>query len=271
MHQNVTGKNVRISKNVRAHIASKMQNIKVQADRIIDANIICEHIREEYTVEGTVTLGKIVFHAKEKAKDLYVAIDAMFQKIERDIVKMKDKQVDKSQRVVKDKSVSAIEENETSYNIITTGIYEKPLEELDAVGHFKMEKKPYFAYLPIKQGEDLYSIKIGHYPVFLFREDNGVYSEISFQEDLDVPKGKYLSQSGDWWSEELIVAEDDNVNTGKRELYDIKEFNVSEAVSYLMENNNKRYVVYVSSITDQAEALYKESANSFVLIRMFDI
>lgn len=271
MHQNVTGKNVRISKNVRAHIASKMQNIKVQADKIIDANIICEHIRGEYTVEGTITLGKKVFHGKEKAKDLYVAIDAMFQKIERDVLKLKEKRVDKSQRVVKDKSSLAIEDIEETYNIVNAGIYEKPLDEFDAAIHFKTEKKPYFAYLPIKQGEDMYSIKIGHYPVFLFRESNGSYSEISFTEDIEAPKGKYLDQIGDWQIEELIVTEANNVDTGKKEQYDIKEFNVSEAVNYLVENKDDKYIVYINSITDQAEALYKESAGTFVLIRMFDI
>ena len=79
MHQNIIGKNVRITKNVREHIANKMQGIKIQADRIIDANIICEHIHEKYIVHGTITFGKKVFHDEEKEKDLYVAIDMMFQ------------------------------------------------------------------------------------------------------------------------------------------------------------------------------------------------
>ena len=114
MHQNIIGKNVRITKNVREHIANKMQGIKIQADRIIDANIICEHIHEKYIVHGTITLGKKVFHDEEKEKDLYVAIDMMFQKIERKIRKAKEKVIDKSQRAVVDKTIK-VEEDEDAY------------------------------------------------------------------------------------------------------------------------------------------------------------
>lgn len=151
MHQNIIGKNVRITKNVREHIANKMQNIKIHADRIIDANIICDYMHGEYTVQGTIAFGKKVFHDKEKEKDLYVAIDAMFQKIEREIRKSKERNIDKSQRAVVDKSMQNDEED-NAYSITSAGIYEKPLDELDAVLHFKSDKKPYMAYLPIKTG-----------------------------------------------------------------------------------------------------------------------
>ena len=256
MHQNIIGKNVRITKNVREHIANKMQNIKIHADRIIDANIICDYMHGEYTVQGTIAFGKKVFHDKEKEKDLYVAIDTMFQKIEREIRKSKERNIDKSQRAVVDKSMQNYEEDD-AYSITSAGIYEKPLDELDAVLHFKSDKKPYMAYLPIKQGDDLYSIKIGKFPVFLFK-DNDKVLEVYYNDEY-------------WNIDEVSVTPDNNIDASKSENYLIKEYNVSEAVTYLTENTDKKFVVYISSITEQAEALYKESDSSFVLIRMFDI
>ncbi|MEI0488152.1 ribosome hibernation-promoting factor, HPF/YfiA family [Brachyspira pulli] len=257
MHQNIIGKNVRITKNVRQHIANKMQNIKIHADRIIDANIICDYMHGEYTVQGTIAFGKKVFHDKEKEKDLYVAIDAMFQKIEREIRKSKERNIDRSQRVVVDKSVQTDDEDD-AYSITSVGIYEKPLDELDAVLHFNADKRPYMAYLPIKQGDDLYSIKIGKFPVFLFKGDDNKVLEIYYNEEY-------------WNIDEVSVTPDNNIDASKSENYLIKEYNVSEAVNYLTDNPDKKFVVYISSITEQAEALYKESDNSFVLIRMFDI
>ena len=258
MHQNIIGKNVRITKNVKEHIANKMQNIKIHADRIIDANIICEHMHGEYTVQGTIAFGKKVFHDKEKEKDLYVAIDAMFQKIEREIRKSKERNIDRSQRAVVDKSIPTDDDDENTYSINSVGIYEKPLDELDAVLHFNADKKPYMAYLPIKQGEDLYSIKIGKYPVFLFKGDDNKVLEIYHNDEY-------------WNIDEVSVTSDNNIDASKSETYLIKEYNVSEAVNYLTDNPDKKFVVYISSITEQAEAVYKESNNSFVLIRIFDI
>ena len=261
MHQNIIGKNVRITKNVREHIANKMQNIKIQADRIIDANIICEHIHEEYIVHGTITFGKKVFHDEEREKDLYVAIDTMFQKIERKIRKAKERIIDKSQRAVVDKSVKA-EEDEDTYSIKTVGIYEKPLDELDAVLHFNSDKNPFMAYFPIKRDEDLYNVKIGKYPSFLFREGKDTVYEIYENEE---------SKHGSWNIDKVKATSDNNIDASESAEYKIEEFNVSEAVNYLIENADKKFVVYLSSITEQIEGLYKESNDSFVLIRMFDI
>lgn len=263
MHQNIIGKNVRITKNVREHIANKMQNIKIQADRIIDANIICEHIHEEYIVHGTITFGKKVFHDEEREKDLYVAIDTMFQKIERKIRKAKERTIDKSQRAVVDKTIKA-EEDEDTYSIKTVGIYEKPLDELDAVLHFNSDKNPFMAYFPIKRDEDLYNVKIGKYPSFLFREGKDNVYEIYDTENEE-------SNHTSWNIDKVKATPDNNIDASESAEYRIEEFNVSEAVNYLIENADKKFVVYLSSITEQIEGLYKESNNSFVLIRMFDI
>lgn len=263
MHQNIKGKNVRITKNVREHIANKMQNIKIQADRIIDANIICERIHEEYIVHGTITFGKKVFHDEEREKDLYVAIDSMFQKIERKIRKAKERIIDKSQRAVVDKSVQ-VEEDEDTYSIKTVGIYEKPLDELDAILHFNSNKNPFMAYFPIKRDEDLYNIKIGKYPSFLFRDNKNKVYEIYNIENQE-------TKHSHWNIDKVSITTDNNINASESDRYKMEEYNVSEAINYLTENKDKKFVVYISSITEQIEGLYKETDKSFVLIRMFDI
>lgn len=258
MHQNIIGKNVRVTKNVREHIANKMKNIKIHADRIIDANIICENINNEYTVQGTITFGRKVFHDKEKEKDLYVAIDSMFQKLERKIRKDKEKVIDKSQRVVLDKTIQT-EDDGHNYTINTINIYEKPLDELDAIVLFNNEKKYCMLYFPIIRDTDLYNIKIGKNPSFLFRDnDNSVY-EIFFADNI-------------WNIEKVSVNSNNHIDILDNREYEIKEYNVSEAINYLTdENPNSKFLVYISSVTGQIEGLYKESNNSFVLMRMFNI
>ena len=93
--------------------------------------------------------------------------------------------------------------------------------------------------------------------LFLFK-DNDKVLEVYYNDEY-------------WNIDEVNVTPDNNIDASKSENYLIKEYNVSEAVTYLTENTDKKFVVYISSITEQAEALYKESDNSFVLIRMFDI
>ncbi len=261
MHQNIIGKNVRITKNVRAHIAEKMQNIKIHADKIIDANIICEYINNEYVVVGTVTFGKKVFHDKEKQNDLYVAIDTMFQKLERKIRQEKEKMVAKSKQAQVEKGLDAtLESNndENTYSINNVSIYSKPLEEFDALTIFNSDKKHYMAYFPIIRDDDLYSVKIGKNPVFIFKGNHDNTFEI-------------FSHENEWHMEQVALTKDNNIDISNYRKYLIEEYNVSEAVHYLTVNTDAKFIVYESSVTGQIEGLYKESESSFVLIRIFDI
>ena len=259
MHQNIIGKNVRITKNVRAHIAEKMQNIKIHSDRIIDANIICEYINNEYIVGGTITFGKRVFHDTETESDLYVAIDAMFQKLERKIRQEKEKLVAKSKQAQVEKGLEDTTNNdENTYSINTVTIYSKPLEEFDALSIFNTENKYYMAYFPIIRDDDLYSIKIGKNPVFIFKGNHNNTFEV-------------FSHENEWHMEQVAITKDNNIDISNYRKYLIEEYNVSEAVHYLTEHTDAKFIVYESSVTGQIEGLYKESETSFVLIRIFDI
>ena len=62
----------------------------------------------------------------------------------------------------------------------------------------------------------------------------------------------------------------DYTKNGKMSIESIKEY-VNKFLEFTKENKDKKFVVYISGITEQIEGLYKETDNSFVLIRMFDI
>lgn len=276
MHQNIQGKNVRITNNVRDYISEKIKKLKVHSESIIEASVICELLHEMYSVESTVGFGRRAFHSHEKDKDLYVAIDSVFHKIEREIIKFKEKNMDKSQRAVKDKSQDAIieleeERKEGEYHIVSFGLYEKPISAYDALFTFSKTKKPYFSYLPTKQSEDLYSIKVGHYPEFLFRLDDGTCLSISADEDANFAKGFLKLENANWYIQELSLSDDDSfVESKSKKEYRMNEYNVGDAVKHLM-NSDEKYIVYINAVTDKPEALYREHEHTFVLLRLFDI
>lgn len=269
MHQNVQGKNVRITDNVRSYIAEKIQHIKVHTENIIEANIICEFIHGEYFVEATLGFSKRIFHTKDKDKDLYAAVDSVFSKIEREVKRVKDK-ARHDHTSTKDLSEED-GEVKNSYHIVTAGVYEKPIMAYDALFTFDKSKKHYFSYLPIKQEHDSYSVKVGHYPEFLFKCERGDFTTIAFDENVNFSKGSTLIQDASWYIKKPVLGIS-NIDYSSIEKYDMKEFNVGEAVRFLMDNTNGvKYVVYINSVTDKPEALYRESESTFVLIRLFDI
>ncbi len=276
MHQNIQGKNVRITDNVRDYISDKTKKLKVHSDTIIESSVLCELLHEVYSVDTTISFGRRVFHSHDKDKDLYVAIDSVFHKIEREIIKFKEKNIDKSQRAIKDKSQDAIielqeEKKEGEYHIVSFGLYEKPISTYDALFTFSNSKKHYFSYLPTKQSDDLYSIKVGHYPEFLFRLDDGTCLSISVDEDANFAKGFVKLENAIWSIQELSLSNNNSsVESKSKKEYRINEYNVGDAVKHLM-NSDEKYIVYINVITDKPEALYREHEHTFVLLRLFDI
>lgn len=271
MHQNIQGKNVRITKNIRSYVAEKIQNIKVHTENIIEANIVCEFMHGEYSVLATLTFAKKIFHTKEKDKDLYAAIDSVFSKIEREARRIKEKSK-KSRSVGSIKDLSEEDtHNENPHHIVTVGVYEKPMTSYDALFTFSKSKKHYFSYLPIKQESDLYSVKVGHYPEFLFKSENGDFYSVSMDEEANFAKGFNLIENASWYIKKVILGIN-NIDYSNSKKYAIKEFNVGEAIGFLMnEKNTSKYIVYINSVTDKPEALYRESEHAFILIRLFNI
>ena len=273
MHQNIQGKNVRITENVRSYIAEKVQNIKVHTENIIETNVVCEFMHGEYFVLATLTFAKKIFHTKEKDKDLYAAIDSVFSKIEREArrIKEKSKHIRDSGSTKDLTKEDSDRDNENPHHIVTVGVYEKPLLSYDALFTFSKSSKKYFAYLPIKQEADLYTVKVGHYPEFLFKHENDDFYSVSIDEEANFAKGFNLIENASWNIKKVVLGMN-NIDYSSSEKYAIKEFNVGEAVGFLMdEENTSDYIVYINSVTDKPEALYRESEHAFILIRLFNI
>lgn len=261
MHQNVIGKNVRITNNVRAHIKEKMERIRLNTDNIMDTNIICEFLHGEYTVNATLSFGKKLFHTKEVSDDLYKSIDKVFQKIEREIVKTKSK--NESKQSGKHGKEAALT-SDNKYNVKTVQAEDKPLTDNDALLIFKSHKNPFLAYLPVKHSADIFSVKVGRYMTLIFKDSDSTIERIYCKNDS--------SEKLEYTREYIkAISSDGTAAVSKKARYEINDMNVSEAVSYLIENKDENFIIYQSSITDQIEALYRDGNKKFVLIRLFDI
>ena len=80
-----------ITESIRGHVHAKLERISRHFDHVIDVNVILtvEKLRQKAEVKVHVR-GKEIFVENEQ-EDLYVAIDLMAEKLDRSILKYKDK------------------------------------------------------------------------------------------------------------------------------------------------------------------------------------
>ena len=258
MHQHILGRNVRVTENVKKHISDKMFKIKHYSDKIIDASIICEHIHNDYIVEITLIFGKKIFYIKHIDNDLYIAIDALFAKVEREVIKLKEKTQEHRVKEAHTKSESAHE-----YDVDIETIFHKPIVDIvEGVMQCKLLGKHYFVYYPIKKTDDMYKVKVGSTPIFLFKSgDDDSYIEIARDDE------EYYD---DTWSEIEIKLVANHIVEKKKSEYELVEHNASKAIEHLILDKSRNYIVYINSITNYPECIYKESDTKFKIIKVLD-
>ena len=91
MNLNMTGHHLEITPSIRDYVSSKMIRINRHFDHVIDVNMILSVEKLRQKIEANVHLsGKDIFVESENP-DMYAAIDLLVDKLDRQIIKHKEK------------------------------------------------------------------------------------------------------------------------------------------------------------------------------------
>ena len=91
MNLHLSGHHLEITEAMRNHITSKIDRINRHFDHVIDVNIILSIDKLEQKAEANVHLsGKDIF-VESRHEDMYAAIDNLIDKLDRQIIKHKEK------------------------------------------------------------------------------------------------------------------------------------------------------------------------------------
>lgn len=92
MQIHLTGRHVDITNDVREHIENKAGKLPRFYDRIHEIEVVLGHESEQFTAEIIVRADrKHTFVARETGADTFVLIDLVVEKIERQLIKHKEK------------------------------------------------------------------------------------------------------------------------------------------------------------------------------------
>jgi len=93
MKINVTGRHIHITEALQLHIENKFKKIEKHFENIIDIHVILtvEKIRME--AEATLKINKGNIFANSEKKDMYMAIDELVDKLDKQLKKLKEKKI----------------------------------------------------------------------------------------------------------------------------------------------------------------------------------
>ena len=95
MNLHVTGHQLQVTPAIRQYVSSKLQRITHHFDHVIDVNCILSVEKLQQKIEATVHVrGRDIF-CESSANDMYAAIDGLVDKLDRTIIKHKEKTLER--------------------------------------------------------------------------------------------------------------------------------------------------------------------------------
>ena len=95
MNLNVSGHHLDVTPAIRSYVQSKLERVARHFDHVIDAHVILTVDKLRQRAEVTLHVRGKDLHCECEEQDLYAAIDLLADKLDRQVLRYKDKRYDK--------------------------------------------------------------------------------------------------------------------------------------------------------------------------------
>ena len=95
MNLNLTGHHLDITPALRTYVQDKLGRVRRHFDHVIDAHVVLSVDKLRQKAEVTLHVRGKDIHCASEDLDLYAAIDLLVDKLDRQVLKYKDKRQDK--------------------------------------------------------------------------------------------------------------------------------------------------------------------------------
>ena len=94
MQLNLTGHHVEITQSLRDYVNEKLVKLERHFDHVTNVNVVLTVEKQQQRAEASVNVSKGQLFADASNADMYAAIDALVDKLDRQILKHKEKLTD---------------------------------------------------------------------------------------------------------------------------------------------------------------------------------
>lgn len=106
MRIEISGHQIDVTSALRDYVLDKMERLERHSDQLLDGHVILSVEKLLQKAEATLNLSGRSLHAESSAQDMYAAIDLLADKLDRQVLKHKEKLTDhhRGDAIVRDAS-----------------------------------------------------------------------------------------------------------------------------------------------------------------------
>ena len=101
MNFSVSGHHLEVTPAIRSYVENKLERVARHFDHVIDAHVILSVGKLKQKAEVTLRVRGKDLHCESEEDDLYAAIDLMIDKLDRQVLRHKDKVTNKPHEALK--------------------------------------------------------------------------------------------------------------------------------------------------------------------------
>lgn len=94
MRIEISGHQIDVTPALREYVQSKLERLQRHSDQLLDAHVILSVEKLLQKAEATINLAGRSLHAEASSEDMYAAIDLLADKLDRQVLKHKEKITD---------------------------------------------------------------------------------------------------------------------------------------------------------------------------------
>lgn len=91
MNITITGRHMEMTDALKAYIENALRKIEAHFEKVIDANVILDLEKHRHIAEVNLHANGVRINGKEASTDMYASVDAVMEKLERQIRRFKDR------------------------------------------------------------------------------------------------------------------------------------------------------------------------------------
>ena len=127
---------------LKSHVKTRLEKLRGHFDRVIDVNVVLSVEKHRHVAEVTLHANGIRIHGKESSPDMYSSVDAVVEKLEKQVRKYKDRVNRHGARKGASEPVPLPEELVDSEREASANVSEIPTVQHKVIRREKLPMKP---------------------------------------------------------------------------------------------------------------------------------
>jgi len=268
MNIKITARHMEVSDHLREYAEKKFARVEKYFHQLMDAHIIMYKDKLDHVAEIVINGDGVQFYGNEKSGDMYSSIDLLIDKMEKQVVKYKEKH-SSHKAVPLGKTISMEVTGEGGLEINLNQVSHKPMDGTGAYLEMKLDGQDFIIF---KQGvkevkKDSLDYLSRNYALIYRDGDGHRMLEIPF--DM-IKENRY--ERKDFIAYDLVIKDDSPANPKiefkKNDGTAVRMMTITEAIGEL-ETKKTPFVPFFNTETNYFNVVYKKGNRFEVMVPAF--